>query len=134
GTPEERGEFLANACAKIKERSSDIARLLTQEQGKTLFEAHLEIHHLVHGLEFYAGLASKVRGSHVPLPQKGAYGMVVRQPIGVCAGIIPWNFPLTLMGTKLGPALAAGNSIIIKPASTTPLATLLCLEQIAQAT
>jgi len=59
---------------------------------------------------------------------------VVRQPIGVCAGIVPWNFPLTLMGTKLGPALAAGNTIIIKPASTTPLATLLCLEQIQKAT
>jgi succinate-semialdehyde dehydrogenase/glutarate-semialdehyde dehydrogenase len=75
-----------------------------------------------------------VRGSHVPLPQKDAYGMVVRQPIGVCGGIVPWNFPLTLMGTKLGPALAAGNTIIIKPASTTPLATLLCVEQIQKAT
>ena len=94
----------------------------------------MEIHHLVHGLEFYAGLASKVRGSHVPLPQKGAYGMVVRQPIGVCGGIVPWNFPLTLMGTKLGPALAAGNTIIVKPASTTPLATIKVIELIAQAT
>ena len=60
--------------------------------------------------------------------------MVVRQPIGVCGGIVPWNFPLTLMGTKLGPALAAGNTIIIKPASTTPLATLLAIEQIQKAT
>ena len=85
-------------------------------------------------MEFYAGLASKVRGSHVPLPQKNAYGMVVRQPIGVCGGIVPWNFPLTLMGTKLGPALAAGNTIIIKPASTTPLATIKVIELIAQAT
>src|SRR5205807_9629000 len=99
-----------------------------------LFEANLEIHHLVHGLEFYAGLASKVRGSYVPLPQKGAYGLAVRQPIGVCGAIVPWNFPLTLMGTKLGPALAAGNTIIIKPASTTPLATLRTAELIQQAT
>src|SRR5439155_17963037 len=83
---------------------------------------------------FYAGLASKVRGAHVPLPQKGAYGMVIHQPIGVCAGIVPWNFPLTLMGTKLGPALAAGNTIIIKPASTTPLATLAAMEAIQSAT
>src|SRR5438093_11614391 len=133
-TPEDRGQFLMNACERIKERSGEIAQVLTQEQGKTLFEANLEIHHLVHGLEFYAGLASKVRGSHVPLPQKGAYGMVVRQPIGVCGGIVPWNFPLTLMGTKLGPALAAGNTIIIKPASTTPLATIKVIEIIAQAT
>jgi succinate-semialdehyde dehydrogenase/glutarate-semialdehyde dehydrogenase len=133
-TAEDRGKMLMNACELIKQKSGDIAQALTKEQGKTLFEAGLEIHHLVHGLEFYAGLASKVRGSHVPLPQKGAYGMVVRQPIGVCAGIVPWNFPLTLMGTKLGPALAAGNTIIIKPASTTPLATLLAIEQIQKAT
>jgi succinate-semialdehyde dehydrogenase/glutarate-semialdehyde dehydrogenase len=133
-TSEDRGKALESACALIKEKSSEIAQLLTQEQGKTLFEANLEVHHLLHGLEFYAGLASKVRGSHVPLPQKGAYGMVVRQPIGVCGGIVPWNFPLTLMGTKVGPALAAGNTIIIKPASTTPLATLLCAEQIQKAT
>jgi acyl-CoA reductase-like NAD-dependent aldehyde dehydrogenase len=112
-TPEDRGSALMNACELLKKNTSEIAQLLTQEQGKTLFEAGLEIHHLVHGLEFYAGLASKVRGAHVPLPQKGAYGMVIRQPIGVCGGIVPWNFPLTLMGTKLGPALAAGNSIII---------------------
>ncbi|MFQ5904203.1 MAG: aldehyde dehydrogenase family protein [Candidatus Binatia bacterium] len=133
-TSEDRGKMLLNACELIKQKSSEIAQLLTREQGKTLFEANLEIHHLLHGLEFYAGLASKVRGSHVPLPQKGAYGMVVRQPIGVCGGIVPWNFPLTLMGTKLGPALAAGNTIIIKPATTTPLATLLCIEQIQKAT
>ncbi|HWO40612.1 MAG TPA: aldehyde dehydrogenase family protein [Candidatus Eisenbacteria bacterium] len=133
-TPEERGQALMNACELIKKNSAEIAQLLTQEQGKTLFEAGLEIHHLVHGLEFYAGLASKVRGAQVPLPQKNAYGMVVRQPIGVCAGIVPWNFPLTLMGTKLGPALAAGNTIIIKPASTTPLATIRTVELIAQAT
>ncbi len=133
-TAEDRGNALMSACELIKKNGGEIAQLLTQEQGKTLFEAGLEIHHLVHGLEFYAGLASKVRGAHVPLPQKGAYGMVVRQPIGICGGIVPWNFPLTLMGTKLGPALAAGNTIIIKPASTTPLATVRAIELIQQAT
>src|SRR5262249_16768072 len=69
-TAEDRGNALMSACELIKKNSGDIAQLLTQEQGKTLFEAGLEIHHLVHGLEFYAGLASKVRGSHVPLPQR----------------------------------------------------------------
>src|SRR5579859_4029163 len=131
---EDRGVALANAVELIKQHAAEIAQLLTAEQGKTLFEANLEVHHLVHGLEFYAGLASKVRGSYVPLPQKGAYGLVVRQPIGVCGAIVPWNFPLTLMGTKLGPALAAGNTIVIKPASTTPLATLRTAELIQQAT
>jgi succinate-semialdehyde dehydrogenase/glutarate-semialdehyde dehydrogenase len=132
--PEDRGALLFNACERIKEHAGEIAQLLTTEQGKTLFEANLEIHHLIHGLEFYAGLASKVRGSYVPLPQKGAHGLVVRQPIGVCGAIVPWNFPLTLMGTKLGPAVAAGNTIIVKPASTTPLATLKTIELIQQAT
>src|SRR5579864_6264287 len=130
---EDRGVALANACELIKEHASEIAQLLTAEQGKTLFEANLEVHHLLHGLEFYAGLASKVRGSYVPLPQKGAYGLVLKQPVGVCAGIVPWNFPLTLMGTKVGPALAAGNTIVIKPASTTPLATLRTAELIQDA-
>ncbi len=131
---EDRGAALFDACERIKANAAEIAQLLTAEQGKTLFEANLEIHHLVHGLEFYAGLASKVRGSYVPLPQKGAYGLVVRQPIGVCGAIVPWNFPLTLMGTKVGPALAAGNSIIVKPASTTPLATLRIVQLIQEAT
>jgi len=133
-SPEDRGKMLLHACELIKEKAKEIAQALTAEQGKTLFEANLEIHHLIHGLEYYAGLASKVRGDHVPLPQKGAYGMVLRQPIGVCGAIVPWNFPLTLMGTKLGPALVAGNTIIIKPATTTPLATLLTIEQIQKAT
>src|SRR6266571_2501612 len=133
-TAEDRGSALMSACELIKKNTGEIAQLLTAEQGKTLFEANLEIHHLVHGLEFYAGLASKVRGSHVPLPQKGAYGLVIRQPIGVCGAIVPWNFPLTLMGTKVGPALAAGNTIVVKPASTTPLATLRTAELIQQAT
>ena len=93
---EDRGVALASACELIKAHASEIAPLLTAEQGKTLFEANLEIHHLVHGLEFYAGLASKVRGSYVPLPQNGAYGLVIRQPIGVCAGIVPWNFPIAI--------------------------------------
>jgi hypothetical protein len=106
-SPEDRGKVLFHACELIKERErGHRGRARPREQGKTLFEAGLEIHHLIHGLEFYAGLASKVRGDFVPLPQKGAYGMVMRQPIGVCGAIIPWNFPLTLMGTKLGPALA----------------------------
>jgi succinate-semialdehyde dehydrogenase/glutarate-semialdehyde dehydrogenase len=131
---EDRGLALLDACHRIRGAAADIAQLLTAEQGKTLFEANLEVHHLLHGLEFYAGLASKVRGSYVPLPQKGAYGLVIRQPIGVCGAIVPWNFPLTLLGTKLGPALAAGNTIVIKPASTTPLATLKTVELIQQAT
>jgi succinate-semialdehyde dehydrogenase/glutarate-semialdehyde dehydrogenase len=61
------------------------------------------------------------------------YGMVLKRPIGVCGAIIPWNFPITLMGTKVGPALIAGNTVVVKPASTTPLTTIQCVELINQA-
>lgn len=125
-SPDERAELIRKGIALVKENAKEIVALLTAEQGKPLFEANGELHHFLHGMEFYAGLSSKIRGSQVPLPPalgKNAYGMVVKQPVGVSVGIVPWNFPLTLMGTKVGPALIAGSPIIIKPARTTPLAT-----------
>ncbi len=99
---------------------------LVHEQGKPVTEAAGEIHHLIHGLNYYADLATKVRGSHQALPSalSKAYGMVIRRPMGVVAAIVPNNFPLTLLGTKLAPALMAGNTIVVKPAATTPLTTL----------
>ncbi len=85
-----------------------------------------EVTHLAHGLHFYAEAATKVRGAYQELPSTlgPAYGLVIRRPLGVCAAITPYNFPLTLLGTKLGPALASGNTVVAKPAATTPLATL----------
>src|SRR5574341_1469701 len=126
-SPDDRAALLRKGIQAVEAQAKEIAALLTAEQGKTLFEASGELHHFLHGLEFYTGLASKIRGAQVPLPPalgKHAYGLVLKRPVGVCAGIVPWNFPLTLMGTKVGPALIAGNPIIIKPARTTPLATL----------
>lgn len=126
-SPDDRAAILRKGIQAVEGHAQEIAALLTAEQGKPLFEASGELHHFLHGMEFYAGLASKIRGAQVPLPPalgKHAYGMVLKRPVGVCVGIVPWNFPLTLMGTKVGPALIAGNPIIIKPARTTPLATL----------
>jgi succinate-semialdehyde dehydrogenase/glutarate-semialdehyde dehydrogenase len=82
--------------------------------------------HLAHGVHFYAEAATKVRGAYQELPSAfgPAYGLVVRRPMGVCAAITPYNFPLTLLGTKVAPALASGNTVVAKPAATTPLATL----------
>lgn len=126
-SPDDRAMLLRKGIELVKEHGKEIAALLTAEQGKPLFEANGELHHFLHGMEFYAGLASKIRGVQSPLPPalgKHAYGVIMRRPVGISAGIVPWNFPLTLMGTKVGPALIAGCPIIIKPASTTPLATL----------
>ncbi|MEP7200158.1 MAG: aldehyde dehydrogenase family protein [Chloroflexota bacterium] len=123
-TAEQRGLWLEKMIELVKANQQDLAETLTKEQGKPLGEAINEIGHFLHGMHFYAGLASKARGSYVPLPAANTYGLVMKQPIGVCVGIVPWNFPITLMGTKVGPAIAAGNVIIIKPASSTPLTTL----------
>src|SRR2546425_93555 len=130
---EERAKFLFKAAELVEGERKNLSELLTREQGKPLQEAATELEHFLHGIDFYAGLASKVRGAHVPLPAKNAYGMVIRKPLGVCGAIVPWNFPLTLMGTKVGPALAAGNTVVVKPASTTPLTTIRIIELMNQA-
>ena len=131
--PEARGRLLSAGARLVHEKIDELAVLETKEQGKPVAESKREIEHFLHGIEFYAGLASKIRGSYVPLPDGKMYGMVIKQPIGVCGGIVPWNFPITLMGTKVGPALAAGNTMIVKPASTTPLTAIRIIELLNQA-
>jgi len=125
--PDARTDLLRKGIENVKANVKELTALLTQEQGKPLFEASGEIHHFLHGMQFYADLTSKIRGELAPLPpamNPKSYGVIMPFPVGVSVGIVPWNFPVTLMGTKVGPALAAGCPIIIKPASTTPLTTL----------
>jgi succinate-semialdehyde dehydrogenase/glutarate-semialdehyde dehydrogenase len=133
--PDERAQIMRTGVEKIEEQDKEIAKLLVQEQGKPMMEAMGELHHFLHGMNFYADLASKIRGAYAPLPSTfgTSYGMVIKRPIGVCAAIVPYNFPLTLMGTKVGPALAGGNTIVVKPANTTPLATLRIAELMQEA-
>jgi succinate-semialdehyde dehydrogenase/glutarate-semialdehyde dehydrogenase len=133
--PDERARIMRSGVEKIEEQAGEIAKLLVQEQGKPMMEAMGELHHFLHGMNFYADLASKIRGAYAPLPSTfgTSYGMVIKRPIGVCAAIVPYNFPLTLMGTKVGPALAGGNTIVVKPANTTPLATLKIAELMQEA-
>jgi acyl-CoA reductase-like NAD-dependent aldehyde dehydrogenase len=123
---EKRAHVLARAAALIEENAKSLAAVLTAEQGKPIAEALGEVTHLAHGVRYYAEAATKVRGSYQDLPSAfgPAYGQVIRRPMGVCVAITPYNFPLTLLGTKVAPALAMGNTIVAKPAATTPLATL----------
>jgi acyl-CoA reductase-like NAD-dependent aldehyde dehydrogenase len=123
---EARAHILARAAELIDERAADVAAVLTSEQGKPLAEARGEVTHLAHGVRYYAEAATKVTGTYQGLPSTfgPAYGQVIRRPMGVCAAITPYNFPLTLLGTKVAPALAMGNTVVAKPAATTPLATL----------
>src|SRR4051812_27125341 len=123
---EARAAILAAAAGLIEERAKELAAVLTAEQGKPIAEARGEVTHLAHGVRYYAEAATKVRGAYQELPSAfgPAYGQVIRRPMGVCAAITPYNFPLTLLGTKVAPALATGNTVVAKPAATTPLATL----------
>jgi acyl-CoA reductase-like NAD-dependent aldehyde dehydrogenase len=132
---ERRAAILSKAADLIDENTRELAGILTSEQGKPIAEAAGEVAHLVHGVRYYAEAATKVRGAYQELPSAfgPAYGMVIRRPMGVCATITPYNFPLTLLGTKIAPALATGNTVVAKPASTTPLATLRTAELFVEA-
>ncbi len=123
---EKRAAILTKAADLIRENAKGLAATLTAEQGKPIAEAMGEVTHLAHGVHYYAEAATKVRGAYQDLPSTlgPAYGMVIRRPMGVCVAITPYNFPLTLLGTKVAPALASGNTVVAKPAATTPLATL----------
>ena len=116
-----RGEILYQAAERVRQNEKELATLLTKEQGKPLREAFLEIRRFCHTLEHYAGLAKNVRGGHVPLLGENRYGLIIKRPFGVCGAIVPWNFPVSLMGNKIAPGLLAGNTFVVKPAGTTPL-------------
>src|SRR5512140_3069607 len=116
-----RGELVGMGADKITEHEDELARLLTLEQGKPFMESKREIRRFVHTLEHYAGLGKNLRGGYVPNLDANRYGIILKRPIGIVAAIVPWNFPVSLMGNKIGPALVAGNTVIVKPASTTPL-------------
>ncbi len=133
--PDDRAAIIRAGIEKVRENGKEIAGLLTKEQGKPFGESMGELHHFLHGMSYYADLASKIEGTYATLPSAlgKAYGMVIKKPMGVCAAIVPYNFPLTLMGTKIGPALAAGNTVVVKPAGTTPLAALRVAELFQEA-
>jgi acyl-CoA reductase-like NAD-dependent aldehyde dehydrogenase len=131
----ERAGHLRRLAEAVEADADELVALLTREQGKPTLEAQGELRHFLAGLRYYAEAATKVRGTYQELPSQfgPAYGLVVRRPIGVVAAITPWNFPLTLLANKVGPALAAGNTVVAKPAETTPLTSLRVAELAAGA-
>jgi succinate-semialdehyde dehydrogenase/glutarate-semialdehyde dehydrogenase len=130
--PAKRGALLQEAAHLVKQHEKELTALLTREQGKPIRESVLEIRRFVHTLEHYAGMAKCMRGGYVTLDD-GRYALIMKKPIGVVGSIVPWNFPVSLMGNKVGPALLAGNTMVIKPAGTTPLTAIRCIELIQQA-
>ncbi|HXW04585.1 MAG TPA: betaine-aldehyde dehydrogenase [Vicinamibacterales bacterium] len=126
----ERGRFVRRLADRLLERVDEIARLETLHNGKPISESrHIEVPAAAECFEYYAGWADKVLGETIPV--KGNYlTYTLREPVGVVAAIVPWNFPLLLAAWKVAPALACGNTVILKPASQTPL-TALALGEIA---
>ena len=112
------------------ENVDDLARIMTAEQGKPLAEAKGEIQYAASFLEWFGEEAKRIYGDTIPTPASDKRIVVVKEPIGVCAAITPWNFPAAMITRKVGPALAAGCPIVVKPAEATPL-TALALAELA---
>jgi len=120
----ERGQILRNWFELLQKHREDIARLIVRENGKTLNEARGEFDYGAGFMEFYADEATRALGEIIPTPLLGRRMMAQREAVGVCAAITPWNFPLAMLTRKVGPALAAGCTMVAKPASQTPLTAL----------
>jgi succinate-semialdehyde dehydrogenase/glutarate-semialdehyde dehydrogenase len=120
----ERGAVLRRWFELLVQNRDDIARLITLENGKTFKEAQGEFDYGAGFIEFYADEATRALGEIIPAPVPGRQLMATREPVGVCAAITPWNFPLAMLTRKVGPALAAGCTMVAKPASQTPLTAL----------
>jgi succinate-semialdehyde dehydrogenase/glutarate-semialdehyde dehydrogenase len=117
----ERGRILRRAAELMRERKDDLALLMTTEQGKPLAEASGEVEYAAGFFDWFAGEGERLHGQIVPSPRADKRILVLRQGVGVVAAITPWNFPAAMLTRKLGPALAAGCTSVIKPAELTPL-------------
>lgn len=123
-SPRERGGLMLRLADAVRDRVEIFARLESAQTGKPLKNARGEMGAVADCLTFYAGCCDKVSGRTVQ-PAAHGHGLVFQEALGVCALIVPWNFPLVISAWKLGPALAMGNTVILKPAETTPLTALL---------
>ncbi len=128
-TPRARADMLTRAFELLHERLDELALLMTLEMGKPLAEARGEIAYAAEFLRHFAGEAVRINGGYQTAPGGGARFLVARQPVGPCILITPWNFPMAMGTRKIGPAIAAGCTSVIKPAHQTPLS-MLALAQI----
>lgn len=117
----ERSDILRRWHDLMIENQEDLARIMTLEQGKPLAEARGEILYSASFLDWFASEARRVSGETIPQHQPDKRIVVIKQPIGVCVAITPWNFPSAMITRKVGPALAAGCAVVVKPATQTPL-------------
>ncbi len=127
-TAKERSAILMKWFALLHQHADDLARIMTAEQGKPLAEAKGEVGYGASFIEWFAEEAKRVYGETIPTTDNNKRYLVIKQPVGVCAAITPWNFPIAMITRKVAPALAAGCPVVIKPAEATPLSALACAE------
>jgi succinate-semialdehyde dehydrogenase/glutarate-semialdehyde dehydrogenase len=127
-TAKERAGILMKWYALLHQHADDLARIMTAEQGKPLAEARGEVVYGASFVEWFAEEAKRVYGETIPTTDPTKRYLVLKQPVGVCAAITPWNFPIAMITRKVAPALAAGCPVVIKPAEATPLSALACAE------
>src|SRR4051794_40564163 len=121
-TPRDRGRLLRRLATLVEENGEELARIESQNVGKPIAGARAEVAMVVDVFHFYAGAVDKTHGATIPVA--GGVDMTFREPLGVVGLIVPWNFPLNISSWKLGPALACGNTVVLKPAELTPLSAL----------
>src|SRR5919106_6329375 len=131
-TPSERAKVLLRLAEKIRAAAGELAALEARNVGKPIKGARGEVEMGADCFQYYAGLIPAFGGRTVPVSAPGI-GLTFREPVGVCALIVPWNFPFAITTWKTAPALALGNSVVLKPASATPLSALRLAELAAEA-
>src|SRR5215467_13614257 len=129
--PIERGEILRRGFEKLVERADELALLMTLEMGKPLAESKAEIAYAAEFFRWFAGEATRIHGQFNMSGNGVGRVLTLKQPIGPCVQITPWNFPMAMGTRKIGPAIAAGCTMVMKPASQTPLS-MLALTQILE--
>jgi betaine-aldehyde dehydrogenase len=120
--PADRARLMRRFADRVEEHAEELSRLETSNVGKPIGESRDEVGMVAEVLYFYAGAVDKHRGSTVPVA--GGVDLTFHEPLGVVAAIVPWNFPIAITSWKVGPALATGNTVVVKPAETTPLTAL----------
>ncbi len=121
--PGERAEYVREFSAALDSMRDEIVLTESHDNGKTPFEAQIDVETAINTFEYYAGWADKIEGETIPVPGD-RLDYTRREPIGVTGHVVPWNYPFQLAGRSLAPALACGNSLVVKPSSTTPLTAL----------
>src|SRR5918998_3405768 len=128
----ERGRLLLRLADAIEEHADELAMLETRDTGHPIRDTKgLDVPRTAATFRYFGGMADKYQGSVVPV-ERGFLDYVVREPVGVVGQVVPWNFPLMFTSWKMGPALAAGNTVVLKPAELTPMTSLRVAELMAE--